>query len=177
MRIKVDTVKVAIIVGASVSVLAWVMVSFSIMKVWPAFMVMLLWILGGQKKQDILKAFCGCAVGIVIGYLSSLGIGSLAPSIGLVPSLMIMLFIAIALTIVLEDVLPVFFNTYSSIFFLIASAPDKQTPVLWLITLVIFGLIFVYGVNALINLIVVKPAIKKAQNVQATNGGAIDIKN
>ncbi|MDR3332665.1 MAG: hypothetical protein LBT08_08550 [Synergistaceae bacterium] len=131
------------LVGAAITVLALSGVKLSIAEMWPAYFLVLLYMLRGlTNPKDLKDIYCGGVVGILWSYCVVLFISMLTPIIGSFSALGIVCFFSIFLLIVLNDVQPMLFNNYAFIYYLVAALYPEQKSVQWILTLLVGGTAF-----------------------------------
>lgn len=181
--IKIESTKIAIVVGGAICLMIVLFnLSTIVQQGWPAFLPTLFFIIGvslvGPKMYDQIKdIFVGALVGIFLNYIQFFLIGKLAPFMGGLPATLLLVFLIVWFIMIMGDILPIAFNNYTFIYWLLASAmpPSLQTlngSLLMMGTLLIGGLIFMGIVVGLLRLWKLLPGpIPKDKNSSSNVAG------
>lgn len=157
--IKKETIIAGIVVAASITTISVVASVIGVAATWPAFFVVLLFMIAGHTDVNKLKEiFCGGVVGVGASWVFSLLMATLIGSLGLFPGMIIGIFVTIFLLTVLGDPLPIAFNNNTVIYFLVASLFPEQQPITWIITLLVGGAIFAFLVMGGLKLFLKAPS-------------------
>jgi len=125
-----------------------VAVIFAKVPTWPMYFVTIFFFAMEADKKKIPSIFMGGTAGILLALLLEKGIGALAPSVGAIPAVSIMLFIILGLIIVGGNYLPWVLNNITFAYMTIATINmeiiDKNI-VNWILMLLIGGAIILVG--------------------------------
>lgn len=136
-----------LIVAIWLSITLFILELFGIHSGWPAFLTLMFFTLSGGKTDSLKSIFIGGTVGLLVARLLVVGVELLMTiGIGMQAGIFIMVFIAVFLLIVLEDLSHTLFNSYSFAYFTIALIPTEQATLEWLLVLYLGGALFVGGV-------------------------------
>lgn len=151
-----------LIVAIWLSITLFILELFGIHSGWPAFLTLMFFTLGGGKTESLKSIFIGGTVGLLVAKLLVYGVEFLMTmGIGMQAGIFIMVFIAVFLLVVLEDLSHMLFNSYSFAYFTVALIPAEQATIEWLLVLYLGGALFVGGVIFSLRLLK-KSAMKKA---------------
>lgn len=123
---------------------------------WPMFFVTIFFFAMGADTKKIPSIFAGGAMGLVFALLLGLALTHLTPVIGIVPTLIISLFIILGLVIVGGGYLPVVFNNITFAYLTIATIDMEiigGSFLGWLLMLLIGGAVILGGCLLLLNLL------------------------
>ena len=163
--IKRETLIMSGILAVSIAAVAVVAALMGGVPTWPGYFLVLLFFLGKcERLADLKDVGCGGAVGIVWSLGCSLAIGTLAPALGQLAALGIVLFASIFLLAALGDVCPLLFNNYAFVYYLIAALFAEQATLAWLASLVGFGAPFALMVFGGKWLLIDRPAQRRDSN-------------
>lgn len=123
---------------------------------WPAFMVMVFFFLAHANPAEAKNILAGGAFGIVCAVLSRLTVENVGPALG-DPFYAVLLFVAIFVTsiVLLKDAIPLLFNDYAFMFYLVSANIAKAAgvnllaaayPLTLLGVQLIGGTIFILGI-------------------------------
>ncbi|MCG8569093.1 MAG: DUF1097 domain-containing protein [Spirochaetes bacterium] len=152
-RFKKSTLIVGVIVATWLCITLYLLRIFKIEQGWPAFLACLLFFERGGKKEHLKDIFGGALVGILLGLPLLYAINYLTPIIGVTLAILIVVFIIIFLLISLGDILPMFFNNSTFLYFTVALIyGNNQATLEWLAVLILGGLFYVGGLLILFKL-------------------------
>lgn len=130
---------------------------------WPMFFVTIFFFTLGADTKNIAKIFLSAAMGLVFALLFSLALTHLSPVIGIVPTLIISLFIILGLVIVGGGYLPIIFNNITFAYLTIGTITMEiigDNFLNWIIMLVLGGAVILGGCLILMNLLMKRFAKK-----------------
>jgi hypothetical protein len=137
---------------------------------WPAFMAMIFFLMAKGDKKTALPILVGGTVGILFLVLAKFFVMGVGPSIGLGTAKLIFILLVVYTIVAFAEIIPIFVNIYSFMFFLIAAlatnVPNpnpRMAPFLWIGVLLIGGGLFVLGIMGIYKIltaIVLKKAAK-----------------
>lgn len=179
-KIKIESSKIALVVGGSICLMIVLYNLTSIPQGWPGFLPTLFFIVGislvGPKMYSYIKdIFIGAFVGLIFNYIQGIVIGLLVPYTGALAATVIVVFVVVWIIMVLGDISQTAFNNYTFIYWLLASAmPAELQTFKGLLTmcgtLIIGGLIFMALVVTFLRLWKLLPdPIPKNQQVSTNN--------
>jgi len=145
-KIRGVTVKTGFMVASLLCILLFVLGLVGIHDGWPAFLIPLFFFLGGAKKENLRSIFSGGAVGLLFAYGLFLGVELLAPTLGMQPSIFLMVFLCIFLLIVLGDISHTYFNNYAFCYFTVALIYPEQHTLTWFFVLFAGGLTLISAI-------------------------------
>ena len=169
---KKESLKAGVVVSGVICTMLFVLIRFfSIAQVWPALLPTLMFMIGvgmigPAMYSQIKNIFVGGVVGLILNLIQMIAVGLLAPTIGLIPAIILTVFITIWIIIMGGDISQVVFSNYTFTFWLIAGAmtPDYQNlngTLLLMGTLVIAGGILMAAILTLLIAWKVLPAPTK----------------
>lgn len=124
---------------------------------WPAFLVMVLFLLGHMEEANTWPILIGGLVGIFSSIPSKLFIVALAPSMGVFSAKLLFIVIFVTLILLLKDVLPLIFNTYAFLFLIVtalAAGVQDPNPIQWMVLQFVGGGIFIYSIMGIRKIVV-----------------------
>ena len=139
--------------------------------VWPGFFVTLLFLIGKEKTlRDCGNIVCSGIVGIIWSLLGGLLIGVLSGVMPTLAALSLGVGIMVFLFAALMGPLPMFFNNYGFLFYLVAACFSVQLPIEWICSTVIIGAIYMFlvfgGIKLLCGFDSIELTIKKTEKVE-----------
>jgi len=140
---------------------------------WPAFLVMIFFLMAHGDKKTALPILIGGSVGILCLVLTIFFVKSVGPSIGIFLAKIIFILFVVYVIVAFGEMVPMVVNIYTFIFYTVSGIaiyvpnPDiKTAPFLWIGILLIGGGLFVLGIMGIFK-IVTAIAMKKAAKVSA----------
>lgn len=125
--IKKESLFSGLIVGGVIDIMVVIFLKVDIAQGWPAFFTTLLFMtgffmIGPAMYTKIKNIFVGGVTGILFNFGQGIAIAYLAPFIGHVPSLLLTIGLICIIICTGGDVVPVVFNNYTFIYWMIAGA-------------------------------------------------------
>jgi hypothetical protein len=136
---------------------------------WPMWVASIYYFTAGMTLKAAQEAFCGGLVGLIAAYALGAGFEVLAPSLGLLPVLVILLFIILGLIIVGGAYVPIALNNSAFLYLTIATIHLETIGTNFLpyiLMLIVGGGILVGGCLAIVQTVVKGEMKKGAANGQ-----------
>ncbi len=119
---------------------------------WPAFLVMVLYLLGHMEEENTFPILIGGLVGILSVIPSKFFIIALTPAIGAFYAKLIFIVLFVTAIMLFKDVLPLIFNTYAFLFLIVtalAAGVQEPSPIQWVILQFVGGGIFIFAIRSI----------------------------
>lgn len=143
------TVIIAIILAVAIPLCNAIVTSLGLVSVsplwvnWPGFFVVLLFLIGKEKTlRDCMNIVVSGIVGIIWSYLGAQLIGACMGFFDPILAVALGVGAMVFLFALLMGPLPLFFNNYGFLFYLVAALFTVQEPVLWSCSTVIVGAVY-----------------------------------
>lgn len=140
---------------------------------WPAFMVMIFFLMAHGDKKTALPILVGGSVGILCLVLTKFFVMGVGPSIGMTLAKVIFILFVVYVIVAFGETIPMVLNIYAFMFYTVSGIaiyvpnPDiKTAPFLWIGILLIGGGFFILGIMGIFK-IVTAIALKKAAKASA----------
>lgn len=123
---------------------------------WPMYFVTIFFFTMGGDTKNIPTIFGGALLGLIMAYVLTMGLNTLAPSIGIVGALVVLLFVILAFIIVGGGFLPVICNNMAFAYMTIATINMELVPSQifnWIGMLFIGGAVILGGCLVMVKII------------------------
>jgi hypothetical protein len=152
----------------AVNIGALIFLEGSVLQAWPMYLACIFFLLEGGTLRHALHAFGGGMFGMVCALALALGLNKMAPTLGLLGALAILLFIILGVIIVGGGIAPVVLNNTAFGYLTVCTIHIEEVPARfgdWIFMLIVGGLIINAGLFAIekgLGLYLAKKAARKA---------------